>query len=220
MAKTIRSVLETVVGTLSDDSSITWTLQKLVRYMNDGQLDIHVARPDLFNTEQGHALVAGARQTLPVNSSKLINITHNTVGEMLPVTLIDRQLLDAQMPGWRSATRSLRVIHFMYDERQPKVFEVYPPAAVGASLRIEHAAIPVDLPIPAEGAALADVVGDINVPDLQGTALQHYLCHRAYAEGSEDGHMQLSKDFFALFSNVLGVEIESTKNVAPNKSSP
>ncbi len=220
MAKTIKLVLETVAITLSDDISVTWTPQKLVRYLNDGQRDICVARPDLFNTEQDLALVAGARQSLPANGSKLINITHNTVGEMLPVSLIDRQLLDAQMAGWRSGSKSLRVIHFMYDDRQPKVFEVYPPAAVGAALRIEFAAIPVDIAIPADGALVADIAGDINVPDLQATALQHYICHRAYAEGSEDGHMTLSKDFLALFTQVLGVENQATKAVAPTRSTP
>ncbi len=220
MSITIRSVLETVAGTLSDDTSVAWTVQDLVRYLNDGQRDIHVARPDLFNVEVDHPLVAGTRQTLPANASKLINITHNTVGEFMPVTLIDRQLLDAQVAGWRSGPQTLRIAHFMYDERQPKVFEVYPPAKVGAELNVECAVIPTDIAIPTDGTAISAITGDIGVPDLQATALQHYIVHRCYAEGSEDGHMAMSKDFFSLFASALGVEFQATKTVAPTKSSP
>jgi len=220
VSTTLKSVLERVVGTLNDNASDTWTLQDLVRYANDGARDMHTLRPDLFNVEQELALVAGTRQTLPTRGSKLISITHNTVGDMRAVTLVQRVMLDAQYPGWRRAFPEIEVEHYMYDERQPKVFEVYPPARVGAKLQVEFALIPVDMPIPADNTPLASISGDINVPDLQATTLQHYICSRCYAEGSEDGHLVLAKTFLSLFASDLGVEIAATKAVAPTATSP
>lgn len=220
MAKTLKSVLEKVIGTLQDDSYTTWTLQDLVRYGNDGALDMHVRRPDLFNMDVDMALIAGVRQTLPVNGSKLIEITHNTVGENAPVTLIQQALLNAQLPGWRSELQTLEIQHYMYDDRQPKVFDVFPPAKVGARLQTKFAAIPVDMPIPAPGAQLEDVAGDINVPDLQSVALQHYITARCFAESSESGNLATAQTFFSLYASDLGVEIQATKAVAPTANKP
>lgn len=220
MSTTIKSVLERVSGTLEDEGSVTWPLQDLFRYLNDGQRDMHVHRPDLFNVAADHALSAGVMQALPSGGAKLINITHNTVGKFSPVTRVERTLLDAQHPGWRSKRQCPEVDHFMYDERQPKVFEVYPPAKAGAKLQIEYAAIPADHSIPAPGTLLSAVSGDINVPDLQATALHHYIVARCYAEGNEDGNIARAQAFFSLFGNELGIEIQATKNVAPTPTTP
>lgn len=215
MTTTLKSVLERVVGTLEDEGSDTWTLQDLVRYLNDGQRVMHVHRPDLFNVEADVALIAGVRQSLPSAGSKLINITHNTVGAMSSIARVERSLLDAQVRGWRSMRGAIEIQHFMYDERQPKVFEVYPPAAVGAGLRVEYASIPADLAIPAGDMLLASITGDINVPDLQATALQHYIAFRCWAEGSENSHAGMAQAHYAMFANELGIEIAATKSVKP-----
>lgn len=216
MSITIKSVLERVVGTLEDDGSVTWTLQDLVRYLNDGQRYLHVLRPDLFNLTVDHALVAGSVQALPGDGSKLIDITHNTVDEMRAVTPVDKKMLDAQVPSWRSGKQSSEVVHFMYDPLRPKAFEVYPPAKLGARLSIQYAAIPTDIEEPSTGTALADLVGEVGVPDLQATALQHYICARCYSEGGEDGNAARAQAFYALLANELGIEIQATKNVAPS----
>lgn len=213
MATTLKSVLERVVSTLSDDASVTWTLQDVVRYLNDGQRDMHVKRPDLFVVEVDHALAAGVRQALPATGSKLINILANTSGH--PITRIKRALLDAQAPGWRQAAAAVLIDHFTYDELQPKVFEVYPPAAAGARVLLEYASIPADLPIPAENTPLASITGDINVPDLQATALQHYICFRCYSEGDENSNAIRAQAYLQLFADALDIEINATLAVAP-----
>lgn len=219
MTTTLKSVLERVVDKLQDTTSTTWSLQKLVRYLNDGQRTIHLHRPDLFDVEAELVLVAGAKQALPAAGSKLINITHNTVGRMASLTRIPRQLLDAQVPGWRSMTPAIEVQHFMYDERQPKVFEVYPPAKVGAKLQVEYASIPVDLAIPGANTLLAALSGDVNVPDLQATALQHYILFACFAEDGEDGNTARAQGFYALFNSELGIEVTATTAVAPTTAS-
>lgn len=211
----IKSVLERVVGTLSDDSSVAWTLQDLFRYGSDGQRDMHVYRPDLFNKNITHNLVAGVKQALPANGSKLIEIPANAVGTMSPITRVQRAMLDAQVRGWRQATPQLEIDHFMYDEREPLVFDVYPPAQFGAAVLLDYAEIPADWVVPADGTLLAAVTGNIGVPDLQATALQHYICFRCYAEGSENQHAALAAQFRALFGSDLGVELQSIAAIAP-----
>lgn len=215
MPTTIKSVLERVVGTLSDDASITWTLQDLCRYGSDGQRDMHVYRPDLFNQNITHFLVPGVKQALPANGSKLIDIPANAAGTQGPVTRIQRAMLDAQVRGWRTHRGSLTIDHFMYDEREPTVFDVYPPALTGAAVLLDYAEIPADWPIPPANALLANLTGDINVPDLQATALHHYICFRCYAEGTESAQAALAAQFRNLFGADLGVELQSITAIAP-----
>lgn len=215
MATTLKSVLERVVSTLVDEKLSTWTLADLVRYVNDGQRDIHVKRPDLFNVEYELGMVLGVRQSLPAAGSKLIDIAANATGARRPITRVERRLLDAQVPGWRAQEPSIELDHFLYDERQPKVFEVYPPASVGARVLIEYAAIPAELPIPGPSVTLASLTGDINVGDLQATALQHYVCYRCYAEGDENTNAARAQAFLQLFADALDIEIAATLAIAP-----
>lgn len=217
MSTTIKSVLETVRGTLEDEDLTTWTLQDLIRYLNDGQRDIHVLRPDLFNSEVDHALVGGVNQALPADGSKLIDITHNTVSGV-PVTRIQRALLDAQVRGWRAATASADVDHFMYDEREPTAFLVYPPAASGARVTLRYASVPTQVAIPAVDTSLDSITGNISVPDLQATALQHYICMRCYLEGGEAAHAGKAQQFQTLTAEMLGVELKSIAEIAPRNA--
>jgi hypothetical protein len=50
MTTSAQSVLLRVVGTLQDASAVRWATNELVRYLNDGQRDITVYRPDATAT--------------------------------------------------------------------------------------------------------------------------------------------------------------------------
>ena len=132
MSTTAQSIIHRVTQTLGDFTSIKWTVDRLVRYLNDGQRDILTHRPDALNLPATLALVAGHKQTLPANGEKLINILANTNGSKRAVTKVMASLLDAQIHNWRSMTPTTEILHFMYDPREPRSFEVYPPAALWA----------------------------------------------------------------------------------------
>ena len=220
MATTLKSVLERVIDQLGEEDFTNWSLQGLVRYLNDGQRTIHVHRPDLFNVEAELTLVAGTRQTLPLTASKLIALNYNTVGNKGAIYKTERQILDLQLRNWRSMRETLDIQHFMYDVRQPKVFEVYPPAKVGAKVMAEYASIPADLPIPELGATINDVAGNINVPDLQSVPLYYFILFSAFGEDSEQAHSGRSLAYRTLFANDLGIEFQATEAVAPTSKTP
>lgn len=218
MAVSIKSVLERVVGMLEDETSVTWTLADLVRYANDGQTDMLVRRPDLFVASIEHPLVAGWRQNIPTDCTKLVEIDGNAVGTLRACTKTQRALLDAQVPGWRGMTQVLEPEHFMFDDREPQQFDVYPPAKVGARLFTRCVRRPTPIPAPAPSATLASLAGDIGIPDEMNVALQHYITARCYAEGGEDANLPLAEKHLSLYANTLGVEVEATRAVAPTNS--
>ena len=109
------------------------------------------------------------------------------------------------------------VLHYMYDPREARTFYVYPPAAVGASVDVTYAAMPVDIVEPAEGALYTAVAGNLGLPDIYGNTVQDYILYRAYTKDSEyAGNAARAQAHYAAFANALGVEIKGTIAIAPN----
>lgn len=217
MAIAASSIIQRVVGTLVDVTSVRWLIEELVRYLNDGQREVVIYRPDAKIVNVSHALVEGSKQTLPGNGRKLIEVPRNTNGAA--VTLIERQVLDDQRPGWHNISGVTTIQHYMSDVRTPTVFYVYPPAALGASLDLSYSAYPIDIAEPAAGSTYANVVGNIDVLDIFSGVLQDYILYRAYLKDSEfAGNAQRAANYYAAFANALGIEIKAAITVSPNKA--
>lgn len=210
-----QSILQRVTDTLGDTTSIKWTIDRLVRYLNDGQRDILTHRPDALNVPTTHPLVEGHKQTLPANGEKLIAVLSNTHGTKRAVTAVKASLLDGQLPNWRAMPPSHEILHFIYDPREPRSFEVYPPAALGASLEIEYAARPTDIAQPSPGERYTAVVGNISVGDLFANPLGDYVIYRCHAEHSEEAKPERATAHYGAYVNALGVEAQGTVAVAP-----
>lgn len=211
-----QSIIRRAVETLQDPTSVRWPISELVRYLNDGQREVVLYRPDSMVTSTSRSLATGTRQTLP-NGSKLIEVVRNTGGTKRAIRMVNREILDAQTPGWHNLTGATDILHYMYDPRDPTVFYVYPPAATGASVEIVYAAYPVDIVEPADGALYTAVAGNISLPDIYGNVIQDYILYRAYTKDSEyAGNAQRAQAHYAAFANALGIEIKATVAVAPN----
>lgn len=219
MAITAQSVIRRVVETLQDNTSVRWPVNELVRYLNDGQREIVLYRPDAMVTNTTLTLAAGSKQALPANGAKLIEvIRNNTASSKRAVRMVNREILDSQSPGWHNITGVTEILHFMYDPRDPKVFYVYPPAVgATASLDIVYAALPTDISEPADGSTYSAVSGNISVPDIYGNVLQDYILYRAYTKDSEyAGNAARAQAHYATFANALGIEMKATVNFQPS----
>ena len=165
MPITAQSIIRRAVETLQDPTSVRWPISELVRYLNDGQREVVLYRPDSMVMSTSRSLTTGTRQTLP-NGSKLIEVVRNTGGTKRAIRMVNREILDAQTPGWHAIAGADDVLHFMYDPRDPRVFYVYPPATTNTKLDIVYAAYPTDIAEPADGATYTAVTGNISLPDI------------------------------------------------------
>jgi hypothetical protein len=212
-----QSIIRRVVETMQDNTSVRWPVAELVRYLNDGQREVVLYRPDSMVTNATVALVAGAKQAVPTNGSKLIDVIRNTAGTKRSVRMTVRNILDTQSPNWYNLTGVTEILHYMYDARDPKVFYVYPPAAsTGASVEIVYSAYPTDIAEPADGAVYSAVTGNISLPDIYGNVLADYILYRAYTKDSEyAGNAQRAQAHYAAFQAALTTEMAGTTGVAP-----
>ncbi len=218
MSIAAQALIRRVVETLQDTTSIRWPVAELVRYLNDGQREIIVHRPDAMVTNASVSLASGTKQSLPANGAKLIDVVRNSAGNKRAIRMCAREILDAQSPGWHNLSGVTEIVHFMFDPRDPKVFYVYPPAATsGASVDLVYSALPTDIAEPAAGTDFAAVTGNISVPDIYSNALQDYVLYRAYTKDSQyAGNEARAQARYAAFANALGIEIKATVAVAPS----
>lgn len=218
MAVSALSILKRVVDQLMDATNVRWSAAELVRYLNDGQKEILIYRPDATGTTLTVNLAAGAKQMLPEGAFKLLDVVRNTGGTKAAVRKIDQKLLDAQLPEWYNGSTSTVVKHYMYDVRDPRVFYVYPPAAVGAAIEVFYSVYPTAIAEPAVGAAYTTVSGDISVNDFYSNALIDYVLFRAFAKDAEfGGNAARAQAHYAAFQNGVGVEASATAVVSPKK---
>ena len=212
-----KEVVQRGVVTTQDTTSIRWPVGEWVRYLNDGQREIMLHRPDAFNKSAVIDCVAGTKQALPADGAKLIDVQRNsTVTSKRAVRICSREILDAQMPNWHNIAGAAEIVHFMYDPREPKAFWVYPPATIAAKLEINYSATPTDIAEPAAGSEYTAVVGNISVADIYANALLDYMLYRGYLKDADyAGNAARAQAHYAAFATALGIELKATLSAAP-----
>lgn len=215
MTTSAQSILQRVVVTLQDPSAVRWPTAELVRYLNDGQRDIALIRPDATATPASMSLAAGARQTLPAVGAKLLEVIRNTAGTKRAIRLVNRNVLDAQNPDWYSKAGVAEVKHYTFDPREPRVFYVYPPVLSGVSVEMIYSAYPANITEPASNALYTAVTGDLSVQDIFANALTNYILYRAFSKDAETVNATAAAAYYQLYQSMLGIELSGTTGVAP-----
>lgn len=175
-------IVNDVEDILADTGNAVWSVTKLLKWLNVTQRTAAILKPDISVTTASVVLVAGVAQSVPAGGTSLIRLTWNmgvapgtTVGA--PISFIEIDALSQVVPNWTTVTASATVIHYMWDERNPKTFYVYPqqPTSAFGYVNMIYASPPADI----SAIGLAITLDDIYEPVLiEGT------CYLAYLENS------------------------------------
>jgi len=203
---TAAQIIDEAVSTLQDPAAVTWPRAELFAYVNDGQRDACIVKPDAYVLNQTLVLVAGTRQLLPAAGAAFIRLVRNmgqdgqTPGRAPRAMAIET--LDRENPNWHSDVSNPVVLEYAFDLREPKAFYVSPPQPLTGRGQVDvtFCAIPPDL-----GAESTPIILD----DIYKTALVHYVLYRAYLK---EGELQNNADAIAHraeFLALLGTKDES-----------
>ena len=164
---------------LHDTGNDRWTADDLFGWLKSGQRHAAILKPDVSVTNTSVTLVAGVKQSIPTGGIQLINIPYNmgvtpgtTPGPA--IRIITLETMAAFNPTWTTDTAAAVVQNYMFDERDPKNFYVYPaqPAGVGYVTMV-YAVTPADP---------ATIATAITLDDIYETVLLDYILYRVYAE--------------------------------------
>jgi hypothetical protein len=199
---------------LNDADGVRWLDNELIAWINDGQRVIALVRPDAAVANTSLALAAGTKQTIPSDGLRLLDVMRNVGADGSggrSVRHVDRDILDTQNPSWHTESGQVTVKNYVYDNRDPKTFYVYPPAAAGARLEIMYSKNPTDATTASSVLAVADIYAD---------PLLNYVLYRAYSKDAEFAqNFQLSGTYLQVFQAMLGIKTSKDAAFSPDLNS-
>ncbi len=214
MPTTAGNLIDQAAKVLQDETNIRWTRSELLDWLNSGQREITMYKPDASSVVATIPLVAGSLQAIPTGGLKVLDITRNmgitgvTPGRAIRLT--EREVLDAGIPNWHAGTKQAEILHFMTDERTPTRFYVYPPAS---PTNVE--AVYSVSPEPCVGEQSA-----LTINEIYANTLLNYILFRAYSKDNDfAANDPKSKSYYQLFAAQVGIKAGADKATEPRSPS-
>lgn len=193
------------VNEQTDGTAVRWTATEALRWINDGQREVVNQSPRSYTKATKATAVAGTRQDFAslglTDAVQLVDIPRNfrsdgtTPGRAMNKR--DRVEFDEQIPLWHSTTPAIDAVHWMFDDRDPKAFYIYPPLVPNAKLEVVYAASPAPL------NALTDT---LTIDDIYANALQFFVLFSFYSKDATYAKSpQLASAAWSLFQASLGI---------------
>lgn len=213
---------------LQDTTATRWPLTELQGWLNDSYKEIVILRPDANAASATVSLAAGARQkchdagsvNLP-NLLRVLDVVRNihASSDKRAIRRTDRKILDDQRPTWYTDTATYSIQHYIYDDRNPHEFMVYPPATAGATIELVYSSVPTSHNLTeAELSSSSEV---IRLDDIYANAMLDYILYRAYSKDAEyAANGQRAQAHYAAFSGALGAKTTADTTVSPNSMAP
>ena len=219
-----KSIIQRVVETANDKTSVHWSVNELVRYLNDGMRDIATVRPEAFSLTASMAAAAGASQSIPAGGIKLIDIPHNGTPAAPGTTVYkcEKRELDNVNSSWLTKTAVAAAVNWAPNESDPKKFWVYPPLIAASNITITYCALPTDVNEATDYTTFADLpTTELPIQVQHANALADYILFRQYSKDSSDaGNMARAGNHLTLFGNALGVDKATTLALAQVTRTP
>jgi hypothetical protein len=133
MAILASDVTARLTKTLHDLDAVRWPIPDQWEAIDDAQVSLLEARPDLFEvTGDVQLRDLGVRQRVPEDCYIVFDITYNLNYDRVPFSGIvktSRATLDRSYAGWMVSPASPRMEHWMQDRRERAFFWAYPPVS-------------------------------------------------------------------------------------------
>lgn len=208
---------------LNDQDGTRWLDSELVAWINDSQKLIAMARPDASVTNGALTLSAGTKQSIPATAFRLLDVMRNLASDGVTggrsIRIVDREVLDSQDPMWHTTAASGTIKHFIYDNRDPKNFYVYPPAAAGTKIEAMYSITPTEIVYNS-----VDVPGTMNtvltVSPIYLEAVVNYVMYRSYSKDAEfSQNPQLAAGYLQTVFSMLGIKTQKDVAFSPDLNS-
>ncbi len=220
-------------GVLLDTAKVRWTDAEKLRYLNAGQRQAVIYRPEVYTLNTTYRLVAGTKQRIPDGTAtyqtpagvtlsegiQLLKVVRNMgltgLVDGAAITPVGMDFMDAYNPDWHSAVGSAVVKHSIYNDEDPLHFYVTPPQPVATGyVDVIYSAVPAAV---VAGAGPSYGVA-ITIADVYRDILLDYIVFRCYAKDAALSPFNAARatEFFNLF--VLGLDRKDLvrKEYSPN----
>ena len=205
---------------LQDEDGVYWTLDNLIDYLNAATYALASLRPDSKSVTESVALVAGTKQAVPSSGVRLLNITRNMgVGGTTPgktITLAQANSFNLTRPDWHTDATKTIVRHYIFDNRTPKSYYVWPPIPSTPVVQVEivYAQEPVAVPLTTDTPAYDATDSELDVSGNYLNPLLEFMLYRAYNKDAETANGALGNQHLAQFYGLLGMDAQKAALVS------
>lgn len=216
---TAATVIGKVQIILQDVTGIRWPQEtELLGWLNDGQREVIIFKPNACVTNKGVQLATGTKQNIPVDGIQLMDVVRNlgtdgnVPGRAIRITM--REILDAQNPSWHSSTPSATVKHYTFSPLDPKHFYVYPPQPSTQQGWVEliYTSEPTDLTLLTQA---------ISLDNIYQSVLVDYILYRCYSKDTDyAANPARASASQAAYIGALTGKTQAEVLVNPNTSAP
>lgn len=185
---------------LYDLTKVRWTEAELLDYVNDAQLEIVNHRPDANSVNATVTLAVGSKQTIPTPVGIRFLRAVRNISTTGAIRETSRVVLDSELPDWHTGTAA-KVLHYVFDNVDPKNYYVYPAVTSGVQIEIIYSALPVRA---ANGAAT------LTLSDQYQNAVLDWVLYRCWSkDAAYAGNMQRALSHVQSFANSLGISMQA-----------
>jgi len=178
---TSNEIITQVNNLLNDKGFIRWPKTELIGYFNSAQKAIVLRRPDAYTVDiDDFTCVTGTKQSLPDDALRLIDIPRNFISGGAIKGPYDRKVLDNNYPTWFSGISATNAELFIYDERNPKTFYLYPGVVAGTKLTAVFSTSP-----PRMTLVQNDADQTIALDDIYENAISEFIMYKCYSKDAE-----------------------------------
>ena len=266
---TVQDIFDRVYLILQDDEGTRWNEGELLKWLNSAYQQTLLHRPDANakshkvyfpHADACHSINELTTSTTITDSTKLssalrlMEVTRNLPAntdsaaensDSDAIRNIDKRQFDDQRRGWTGVEANKRLQYYMYDERNPKEFYVYPRpkkfSEGSDASRVEvvvsesvdphigeagpDGRLPHPDPVPSnptdDQRAQYPKLQFIKLDDIYVEPLIDYIVARCYQKDADyAGNASLVQTHMALFREGLGVKTEADMAVAPVAAPP
>ena len=197
----VASILDGANILLNDPGFIRWPKQELLNYYNDAAKAIVLVRPDAHTKHVDFSCVAGTKQSLPSDALRLIDVVRNLEGSV--IRYVPRKALDDSYPEWHTSATATKVSAFTYDERDPKIFFLYPGPAAAVKVDVVYSVAPQSKTLAEVEDAANPAIADLD--DIYINPLIDFIMYRAFLKDSEyAANANRSQGHYQAFMQQLG----------------
>ena len=218
---TAANMLARVNNILQNTGSIRWSSSEQLEYLSDGQREIAMIRPSATATHANIQLVAGTEQSIPADGLRLFSVNRNMSGTAANATgaraisKVNLDVINSEEPSWHDSTVTGKaahgtvVKHYMFDDRDPRKFFVYPGVSGNAYAEVVYSKNPT---------ALTSTSDTIQVDDMFVNALINFVLYRSYLkEGEFAANFQRAGSHYQLFTQALGLTAQADAGDLPKQ---
>lgn len=216
-----RDIMEKAGVLLNDVAHVRWPLKELADWINDSVHAIILAKPSASSESRIISLVPGTRQAVPQDGNptalSLISIVRNIRDIDAPhlggraIRTTSQAMLDVQDPNWHDGkyTRFQREVRqFVFDERAPLQFYVYPGNDGNGAIEAVVATSPKPLIAAGDPTVIASWTGSIGLPEPYSVPILDYVLYRAQSKDDLTGNGGRATMHYQQFATAIGLKIQ------------